>query len=348
MAIPAIRFMGGVAFKAASRWVLKQDIEALSNEFEDAVVQVADKAIDRSLETALKDHVEAEENIEALKGSLRELAEESKIVIFVDELDRCRPNFAVNILESIKHIFDVEGVQFVLVLNANQLRESITHCYGGGQDEALKYLDKFIGFSFSLPSKLKEPSNNGVHYSYLHALAAIKSEKLFENSLIHRDEITELLSDLFVANNTSLREAETFVRHLKIYQIVTGGAGLSSGKVLGYAIFRVFAIFLYCFHKNIVNDLMAGNHVEIKVSEILNIKKLSNLGECRISMKEVVLASILFQREALPANHPLVPQGENQSPALWKECIANFFEHGHRSKVNKIMIDAVQTLQLNS
>lgn len=71
-------------------------------------------------------------------------------MLFVDELDRCRPDFAVNMLEIIKHTFNVKGVQFVLVTNTQQLRSSINHCYGETVD-AQRYLDKFLKYSFSLP-----------------------------------------------------------------------------------------------------------------------------------------------------------------------------------------------------
>ncbi|MBJ6977682.1 P-loop NTPase fold protein, partial [Vibrio cholerae] len=76
------------------------------------------------------DHVEAESSLQALQQALKSIAEQKPIVLFIDELDRCRPNFSVLMLETIKHTFDVEGVQFVLITNTNQLKASINHCYG--------------------------------------------------------------------------------------------------------------------------------------------------------------------------------------------------------------------------
>ena len=57
-----------------------------------------------------------------------------KIIIFVDELDRCRPTYAIEVLECVKHLFSVEGLVFVLALDDEQLRNTIASVYGAGFD----------------------------------------------------------------------------------------------------------------------------------------------------------------------------------------------------------------------
>jgi len=59
----------------------------------------------------------------------------------VDELDRCRPDFALGLLERIKHLFDVEGIAFVLLVNRSQIEGYIRTVYGNADAEA--YLLKF-------------------------------------------------------------------------------------------------------------------------------------------------------------------------------------------------------------
>lgn len=76
--------------------------------------------------------------------------QEKPIVIFIDELDRCKPIFAVSLIERIKHYFDVPNVVFILLLNKEQLENAIKGVYGINTD-ASKYLDKFINFYFNLP-----------------------------------------------------------------------------------------------------------------------------------------------------------------------------------------------------
>ncbi|MCF9406550.1 KAP family NTPase, partial [Vibrio parahaemolyticus] len=139
-AIPALRYGLKTGGKALVAHILRQDTDSIINGFDEEVKQVADKAIDASVESLLKDHVEAESSLQALQQALKSIAEQKPIVLFIDELDRCRPNFSVLMLETIKHTFDVEGVQFVLITNTNQLKASINHCYGPTID-AQRYLD---------------------------------------------------------------------------------------------------------------------------------------------------------------------------------------------------------------
>jgi len=72
------------------------------------------------------------------------------VVFFVDELDRCRPTFAIELLERIKHFFDVEGLMFVLSLDKEQLGHSIRAVYGSGIDVD-GYLRRFIDVEYRLP-----------------------------------------------------------------------------------------------------------------------------------------------------------------------------------------------------
>ena len=73
-----------------------------------------------------------------------------KLLIIVDELDRCRPSFAVEMLERIKHYFDDERIVFLVALNKEQLIHTISRYYGD-QFNATKYLDKFFDSTIYLP-----------------------------------------------------------------------------------------------------------------------------------------------------------------------------------------------------
>lgn len=72
------------------------------------------------------------------------------IVIFIDELDRCKPSYAIDVLESIKHYFDNENITFVFSTNINQLVHTIKAHYGQEYD-ASRYLDRFFDIRMSLP-----------------------------------------------------------------------------------------------------------------------------------------------------------------------------------------------------
>jgi hypothetical protein len=73
-----------------------------------------------------------------------------KLVIVVDELDRCRPDYALAMLEIIKHFFAVDHVHFVLGVNLRELENSVKARYGAGINAGL-YLQKFITVTVALP-----------------------------------------------------------------------------------------------------------------------------------------------------------------------------------------------------
>ena len=95
-------------------------------------------------------------SMEQIKGVFNQLLQDimaekvEKLVIFIDELDRCNPSFAVKVLERVKHFFDDERFIFVFSVNLNELQYTIKKFYGEGID-GYAYLDKFFDLSFSLP-----------------------------------------------------------------------------------------------------------------------------------------------------------------------------------------------------
>ncbi len=73
-------------------------------------------------------------SLEALVASLDGGAQAAPIFIVIDELDRCRPTYAVKLLEEIKHLFDVPGLIFILGLHGDQLAHSVSAAYGTAFD----------------------------------------------------------------------------------------------------------------------------------------------------------------------------------------------------------------------
>ena len=73
-----------------------------------------------------------------------------RLVIFIDELDRCKPTFAVSLLERVKHFFTDDRLTFVFSINQDQLQHTIRGFYGSGMNGS-KYLEKLFDISFPLP-----------------------------------------------------------------------------------------------------------------------------------------------------------------------------------------------------
>ncbi|MGL4993952.1 MAG: KAP family P-loop NTPase fold protein [Bacteroidales bacterium] len=87
-----------------------------------------------------------------LTAYVKKNAGDKPLVFIVDELDRCRPDYAVEVLEKIKHIFSVDGVVFVLSIDKEQLGNSIRGYYGSDRIDADEYLRRFIDLNYNLPN----------------------------------------------------------------------------------------------------------------------------------------------------------------------------------------------------
>ena len=88
--------------------------------------------------------------IEKLRSYISEAVKGKELVIIVDELDRCKPTFAVQTLEIVKHLFNIEGLVFIFALDINQLSHSVKVVYGNEFD-AIGYLERFFNYLTILP-----------------------------------------------------------------------------------------------------------------------------------------------------------------------------------------------------
>lgn len=129
--------------------------EAFSNE---AFADASERAVEKLIES----NKEARDSVTNFKKTFQELlisAQDSldstnkakPAYIFIDELDRCRPTFAIELLERIKHLFDVDRCKFIIATDTTQLRHAIKAIYGAGFASE-KYLKRFFDAEFSLDS----------------------------------------------------------------------------------------------------------------------------------------------------------------------------------------------------
>jgi hypothetical protein len=134
-------------FGATARWIAGEKATKEVAELIEKTVDDADDFLEKAIEAKIKDHQQEKQSIEKFRQELETLAGQGgkPVVIFIDELDRCRPTYAISMIERIKHFFDVKNVIFVLVTNQRQLEATIANIYGL-KKEARSYLSKFIQF----------------------------------------------------------------------------------------------------------------------------------------------------------------------------------------------------------
>lgn len=127
-----------------------------------------------SEENITKDIMDIENAKKALKDILNELLIENgdKLILFIDELDRCNPMYAIKLLEKTKHFFDDDRIIFVFSTNIEQLSHTVSNYYGSGYD-SFRYLNKFFEIQFNLQEIdikkylcfLGVPTNNEYFYN---------------------------------------------------------------------------------------------------------------------------------------------------------------------------------------
>lgn len=146
------------------------------------------------------------ENLKEMQAAMETVLQESipdgKLVIIIDELDRCRPTFAIETLEIVKHVMDVPNVVYLFALDVQQLGAAIKKVYGAETD-ATAYLMRF--------------------FSYYSRLPDADIERLLQSSMSDLQEIQSFdglehdLSIIAKAMNFNARDIETVS---KVYRIM--------------------------------------------------------------------------------------------------------------------------------
>lgn len=267
--VSAAKFGIKSVLKFGVNLLLSQNIGNAPEKYKEAVEgvikELSEKTIEVSTEALLKEQVEAEKNIKALQDCLKEIAKDRSIIIFIDELDRCRPDYAIDMLEIIKHVFEIDKIKIVLVANMKVIRLAVDHRYGHGVN-SYSYLDKFIKFRITLPNSSKsivefsDDKNNS--FTYLEHLVSNSSLLKGEyhndstkgnntNYLLNR----ELILSLVTRNNVSLRDVEKIIRNFEIYAAINKEEKRSPLMAVLYT----FSIFLFSINPEMLFSLSKGN-----------------------------------------------------------------------------------------
>ena len=96
------------------------------------------------------------EMLDLTKKQLATIASDKPVILVVDELDRCMPDYAIKVLERLHHLFDEDSkVIVILAVDREQLDRTVHHIFGVGaldkeNQMCINYLKKFIRFSIPL------------------------------------------------------------------------------------------------------------------------------------------------------------------------------------------------------
>lgn len=274
-AIPVAKVLGKIAGKAAISWALKATVEKIGEDLSEAASSEGEDLVNDGIKRVFQDFEEVEENLKVYKAALAELAKKQKIVVIIDELDRCRPTFALSLLEKVKHVFGVEGIKFLFSTNLHQLCSIVKKQYGPEIDAEI-YLSKFFNFTIRLPADHTHNEYEYFQNSAIHFFNLIASSE-FKTACSPRSSVHSFFRDLIKRDKRSLRDVETLHRNLMIYNSVAGEHSVKENTIWLYSAIVMFGVYIYTFKPQFTVKLLEGTLTMTELSDAfgVNIKSLS-------------------------------------------------------------------------
>ncbi|ELC8386671.1 hypothetical protein QYB57_000351 [Clostridium perfringens] len=257
------------AFKDAMK-VGEKIIESTTNVFL-KIVTAGALGLDEFKFKGIKDSImkciiDEKNNREEFIEKLESLAcEDKKIIFFIDEIDRCRPNFAIELLEVIKHLFTANNVFFVISVDKEQLSHSISTLYGQGMDSN-GYLRRFFDLEYKMPIVDK------IKYFDL-------KNKTFTDKY-NCSYLLSVLNKLMIRDNYSLRDVEKTYEFLNILIPMTNILGKieyvvndnNDYRMLNYLL--AFLINIKIKHDSIYNKIINKNYNNIDIDGLLSFNNI--------------------------------------------------------------------------
>jgi hypothetical protein len=298
------------------------------------------------LEEELKEYSKKKEGIEAFRVELakyiNQFTSDKPLVIIIDELDRCRPNYAVEVLENIKHLFSVKGIVFVLSIDKIQLGHAVRGVYGSEQIDADEYLKRFIDIEYNIPKpdSIKFIRYLNEYYSFDDFFRSSNRMKYLE---LTEDSSRFLLMAECLLSNLSLRQQEKIFIHSKIV--------INSFKENEYSFSHLlfFLVYLKVVHYDKYQKINSKEFSLQELSDVFGdiiISKKQDLNNYNFTYVQVLLIwfynnnlgnkkVILFERTdkvklTLPINSKLSANNKE---------LENYFMQIDRSKFDYINLD---------
>lgn len=194
------------------------DLDAFT---EKALADLVTDTIDDAVDAYTAEKSLLEQFHKSLADTIERLNTEEKkpqLIVFVDEVDRCRPTFAVELLERIKHLFNVPNAIFVISLDKQQLAVSLSAVYGSGINSE-EYLRRFIDLEYALPRvDAKAFTENLFRRFGFEEFFSARTHGEFGNDRKNLKDTFNALSELF---GLSLRAREQCFTRIRVAMMTT-------------------------------------------------------------------------------------------------------------------------------
>lgn len=236
---------------------------------------------------ACEDTVKEQKSNESLEKRINNflndvvLEDEKKLIIFIDELDRCNPQYAVKLLERVKHYFNHPKVIFVISYNKSELQHSIKTLYGS-EFSADKYLERFFDYEFGL--------------------RAIEDEKYFDVLGNNQNTIDDNCNTIAKIYNLQMREIWKYFDYMKkataMFSKITRRDIHSVEQSLQFYIiwFMPFIVALHFHNENDYRKFLDGEGFDL----------YSDFFRTKVNQRENMFRYLLNDNEKYSANNGIV------------------------------------------
>lgn len=334
-ALPVVKTLGKVAGKAAFAHLFKQDLEEVFEELAEAAREGADALVEQTVDKLLDQYADAQGNIDALKKVIAKAAEERPILFFIDELDRCRPDVALSILELVKHVFEVPGIKFIFVANMQQLKTVIRKCYGQDVDADV-YLEKFVNLSIVLPPVDTLTQKNA---------ACILLEGELQPTGLFKERVSsyrDMSLHLIEKHNIKLRGIEKFIMNIRICTAISNGNKFSPENEFVDNFIFLLAMFIFTFNKELSYKILV-NSINTELFEFVGRSQNERLDDLLFLVTSIISYGDMFSIEKLD----LAPERKENIQSLLGAISGNSLFCNALS-IRSSFIDCIRTMNMLS
>lgn len=288
--VSVLKVMGKTLLKGGITWGLKVNADTFTEEIVDAASGVTSDLVDDGLKEMFKDFEKIEKNIESLKGVLNDISKEKEVIIVIDELDRCKPSFALSLLEKVKHVFDIPNIKFIFASNSEQIYAIIKKQYGQDVDSEL-YLKKFFALTIKLP-EYKDGHRTLDSYAYLYFRSEMSQLKPFDKFFTLNSFVDNFFKDFFKKDERSLRDSENFIDGLKVLYALDGKYCVHSKTHYFYSLLYMLGTYIYLFNSDKRDKFLSQKVYKKDIEDIFD-RTVDSLKSFNNTVVEIVFVFLL-------------------------------------------------------
>ena len=307
------------------------------------------KASTEILEEEIKAYASKKKTIVEFRKELEKFVTQSDnskpLVFIIDELDRCRPTYAVEVLEQIKHFFSVSGIVFVLSIDKKQLSSAVKGFYGSEHIDSNEYLRRFIDLEYSIP----KPSTKNFT-KYLFEYYSFKDFFSSEERFGYNDLRDDTSNFLMMAEFLLMKSNATLRQHERIFALTR--LVLCSFKANEYTFSHL--LFVLAYIKIMQNDLFQQiENNELSIQDLSNafydllFTEVKDSNRLNLGYIEALLLWFYNNNREYPNKSILLDRdAENKPITIIKsklveenDKLANYFQHIDRQRYDNLKLD---------